>query len=70
MKKFEYKITTAKAESFYKENAKAKMENQFSLWGEEGWEMFKMEPIANGGHLTYGASTKSFVIVFKREKGE
>lgn len=70
MKKFEYKIITAKAESFYKESAKAKMENQFTQWGEDGWDMIKMEAISTGGHITLGSTTKSFVIVFKREKEE
>ncbi len=68
MKKFEYKIITIKAENLYNKSAKAKMETQFSLWGEEGWDMIKMEAISAGGHITNGSTTKSFVAVFKKEK--
>ena len=67
MKKFEYKIVTVKAENLYKKTEKSHMEDQFTLWGQEGWDMVKMEAINSGNHVTNGATTKSFVVVFKKE---
>ena len=67
MKKFEYKILTISTAHLRKKNFQAELSEKFRIWGDEGWELIKMEPISSGGFLQ-GANTSEFLIVFKKEK--
>ncbi len=70
MKKFEYKILTISVEHFRKKDFQLELNEKFGRWGEEGWELVKMEPIAKAALLLQGASTTNFLVVFKRDKIE
>lgn len=70
MKKFEYKIITISVAHFRKKDFQAELHNKFEKWGNEGWELVKMEAITTGGMLFQGATTKEFLAVFKRDKKE
>jgi len=67
MKKYEYKLLTISAIHLRKTTFQAELEENFRVWGEEGWDLVKIEPV-NGGFWTHWASTTKFFIVFKREK--
>ncbi len=68
MKKFEYKILTISVAHFKKKDFQADLNQKFKKWGNEGWELVKMEPINTGGFILQGATTEDFLTVFKREK--
>ncbi len=68
MKKFEYKILTINVAHLGRENFQVELDKKFQEWGNEGWELIKMEPISSGGFIFQGANTKEFLAVFKREK--
>lgn len=67
MKKYEYKLLTISAFHLRQSMFRAKLEEKFQQWGEEGWDLVKMEPV-QGGTWIYWASTSKFLVVFKREK--
>ena len=68
MRKFEYKLLTIRAAHLKRDNFQAELEEKFRIWGDEGWELIKMEPITSGGVFFQGANTNEFLTVFKREK--
>ena len=70
MKKYEYKIITIRAGHLDRNNFQEKLDQNFNDWGNEGWDLVKMEPITSGGLFWQGANTDKFLIVFKREKQE
>lgn len=70
MKKFEYKLLTISAAHLSKEKFQAELDEKFRRWGDQGWDLIKMEPINSTGLFSYGASTNKFIVVFKREKQE
>lgn len=70
MKKFEYKILTISAAHFRKKNFQNELDEKFEKWGNEGWELIKMEPITSGGMIFQGATTEKFLVVFIRDKKE
>ncbi len=70
MKKFEYKILTISVSHLKKSNFQAELNTKFQEWGNEGWELVKMEPITSGGLIFQGATTNEFLAVFKKEKME
>ena len=67
MKKFDYKILTISVAHFRKSSFQTELNEKFSQWGEEGWELIKMEGISSGGMGFQGATTEEFLAVFKRE---
>jgi hypothetical protein len=68
MKKFEYKLLTISVVHLRKKQFQEELDNKFNNWGEEGWELVKMEAITDSGMLNYFSSTSDFLAVFKREK--
>ncbi|NVK65115.1 MAG: DUF4177 domain-containing protein [Flavobacteriales bacterium] len=66
MKQFEYKLLTISVAHFKKEDFQKEINEKFKNWGEQGWELIKMEPITSGGVVFQG--TSEFLVVFKREK--
>ncbi len=68
MKKFEYKILTISVDHLRRENFQSELDKKFQEWGNEGWELVKMEPISSGGLFFQGNNTKEFLAVFKKEK--
>ena len=68
MKKFEYKILTLNATKLHKEELQFEIDAKFNQWGNEGWELVKMEPVNSAGLFSYGSTTRDFFVVFKREK--
>lgn len=68
MKKFEYKIITISVAHLRRKSFQAELDDKFQKWGNEGWDLVKMEPITSGGFIFQGATTESFLAVFKREK--
>lgn len=70
MKKYEYKMLTVSVAHFRKESFRAELDAKFNAWGDDGWELIKMEPITKGNFFTHGSTTEDFLIVFKREKGD
>ena len=70
MKKFEYKIITISVSHFRKKNFQTELNDKFEKWGNEGWELIKMEAISSGGIIFQGATTEEFLAVFKRDKKE
>lgn len=70
MKKFEYKIITISVSHFKSENFQTELNDKFEKWGNEGWDLIKMEAISTGGVIFQGATTKEFLTVFKRDKIE
>lgn len=68
MKKFEYKILTISVAHLKKSSFQTELNAKFQEWGNEGWELVKMEPITSGGLVFQGATTDEFLAVFKREK--
>ncbi|MEM6642562.1 MAG: DUF4177 domain-containing protein [Bacteroidota bacterium] len=67
MKKYEYKVITINAYKLDKTKFQAELQSKFEKWGEEGWDLVKMEPV-NGGMLFVRFSTTKFLVVFKRCK--
>ncbi|MEM9856565.1 MAG: DUF4177 domain-containing protein [Bacteroidota bacterium] len=68
MKKFEYKMLTISVSHLSSKNFRNELNQKFKDYGEDGWELVKMEPIVRGGMFTYGGTTKEFFTVFQREK--
>lgn len=68
MKKFEYKLLTIQAARLSRKSFQAEMDEKFRRWGYAGWELIKMEPVTSGGLFFQGATTREFLVVFKREK--
>lgn len=68
MKQFEYKLLTINAAHLSKTNFQAEINAKFRHWGNEGWELDKMEPILTGSVFTMGSRTSEFLLVLKREK--
>jgi hypothetical protein len=68
MKKFEYKLITLQAGHLSRKSFQAELDEKFRIWGDAGWELIKMEPITSGGMIFHGATTREFIVVFKREK--
>jgi hypothetical protein len=68
MKKFEYKLLTISAAHLSNDKFQAELDDKFRTWGNQGWELIKMEPINSTGWFSYGSSTDKFIVVFKREK--
>ena len=62
-----YKILTISAFHLSKPTFQAELDENFERWGEEGWELVKMEPV-NGGAWIFWGRTSKFLTVFKREK--
>jgi hypothetical protein len=70
MKKFEYKVLTISAMHLSKKTFQAELDEKFRRWGDQGWDLIKMEPVNSTGFFHYGAYTDKFIVVFKREKQE
>ena len=70
MQKFEYKLLTISASHLSKSNFQAEINAKFRHWGNEGWELVKMEPVLKSGIFSIGSYTTDFLVVFKREKTE
>lgn len=68
MKKFEYKILTINASDLGRTSFQTELNTKFQDWGEQGWDLIKMEPLNQGSYFSHGANTKAFLVVFKREK--
>ena len=68
MKQFEYKLLTIDVHHLNRSNFRSELSSDFARWGNEGWELVKMEPIVTGGFVFQGANTREFFVVFKREK--
>jgi len=68
MKKFEYKILTISVAHLVKNNFQAELNSKFDKWGNDGWDLLKMEPISSRDFLSQAASTDKFLTVFKRVK--
>lgn len=68
MNKFEYKILTISTSHLCKKSFREELDAKFNRWGDEGWELVKMEPITSGGFIFHGANTNEFLVVFKKEK--
>tara|TARA_R110001592_G_scaffold55797_1_gene170525 strand:+ start:1563 stop:1769 length:207 start_codon:yes stop_codon:yes gene_type:complete len=67
MKKYEYKLLTISAFHLRKNSFQVELEEKFQGWGDEGWDLVKMEPV-NGGSWIHWGRTSKFLVVFKREK--
>lgn len=67
MKKYEYKLLTLSAFHLNKKTFQNELEENFKQWGDEGWDLVKMEPV-NGGAWIFWGRTSKFLVVFKREK--
>lgn len=67
MKKYEYKLLTISAFHLNNRAFQVELEEKFKRWGDEGWDLVKMEPV-NGGTWIHWARTNKFLVVFKREK--
>ena len=70
MKKFEYKLLTINAAHLRRRNFQDELDIKFQGWGSQGWDLIKMEPITSGSFFFQGATTREFLVVFKREKTE
>lgn len=68
MKKFEYKLLTINASDLGKSTFQSELNEKFQDWGEQGWDLIKMEPLNQGSHYRNGSNTKAFLVVFKKEK--
>ena len=68
MKKFEYKLLTISVAHLSKNSFQGELNDKFQEWGNDGWELVKLEPISSGGVIFQGATTKKFLVVFKKEK--
>jgi hypothetical protein len=68
MKKYEYKLLTVSVAHLRKEDFQAELNTKFQEWGNEGWDLVKMEPITTGNMAFRGATTREFLVVFKRKK--
>ncbi len=51
MKKFEYKMLTISVSHLSSKNFRNELNQKFKDYGEDGWELVKMEPIVRGGML-------------------
>jgi hypothetical protein len=65
MKKFEYKVLTISAMHLSKKTFQAELDEKFRRWGDQGWDLIKMEPVNSTGFFHYGAYTDKFIVVFK-----
>ena len=70
MQKFEYKLLTINASHLSKTNFQSELNAKFRNWGNEGWELVKMEPVLKSGIFSVGSYTSDLLVVFKREKTE
>ena len=61
-------MLTISASHLRRKNFQAELDERFNNWGNEGWDLMKMEPITSGGLFWQGANTQEFLVVFKREK--
>ncbi len=70
--KWEYKIIGFSAEQWIPAGLPSDIGQRFDEWGEDGWELVRVEPILRGGwfFLGFGSFTRttSFVAYFKRPK--
>jgi hypothetical protein len=66
---FEYKIITVSVAHFSQKDFQAELSTKFNDWGEQGWDLVKMESITEGGALFQGATTTDFIVIFKRQVG-
>ena len=67
MKKFEYKLLTIDIETLNKEDLQIKLSEKFNQWGEEGWDLVKMERIESSSIFRGAGATNGFFIIFKKE---
>ena len=71
--KWEYKIVHIDARRWTATGLPNDVGQQFDRWGDEGWELVKVEPIQRGGWFLFFVGTFSltvgFVAFFKRPKG-
>ena len=65
MDKFEYKLLTISTAHLKKSVFQSELQIKFDEWGDEGWELVKMEPINDG---FWFSSTTEFFVVFRRRK--
>ena len=70
MKKFEYKLLTITITHLRRKKFQEELDKKFQTWGNKGWDLIKMEPITSGAFFFQGATTREFLVVFKREKTE
>lgn len=67
MQKFEYKTVTFASDTKHLGEDET-LTRQFNQWGEQGWELVKMEPLIKASNWHYGSKTVGFLGVFKRPK--
>lgn len=68
MKRFDYKLITISSAHLKKKDFQEELNFRFQKWGDEGWDLVKMEPIIAPSGMSYMPRTKQFLVVFKREK--
>ncbi len=70
--KWEYKIAHISTSQWSSTGLPQDVNEQFDKWGDEGWELVKVEPIHTGGLilLGFGTTTRTVALVafFKRSK--
>ncbi|MEH0155568.1 DUF4177 domain-containing protein [Limibacter armeniacum] len=70
MKKFEYKFVMISIAHLSKKSFRLELDEAFQKWGNDGWELVKMEPIPSDHIMFRDSKTDEFFTVFKREKAE
>ena len=70
--KWEYKIVHILATKWTSTGLPSDLGENFDQWGDEGWELVRIEPIHTGGWFVFGfgtaTRTQAFVAFFKRPK--
>ena len=70
--KWEYKIVYVDAARWSSTGLPAEIGQEFDRWGDEGWELVKVEPLLRGGlfALGFGSATHTAALLafFKRQK--
>ncbi|MDR1171665.1 MAG: DUF4177 domain-containing protein, partial [Bacteroidales bacterium] len=68
MKKWEYKIVYINATQQHQSGMPDDINERFDQWGNEGWELVKVEPKLTCGFWGFGSFTEGFIVFFKKEK--
>lgn len=69
--KWEYKIAYINTNKLNATSLPENLNIEFNKWGEEGWELVKVEPVIKGGYFFFlfgsFSYTESFIAFFKKE---
>ncbi|KKW11657.1 MAG: hypothetical protein UY50_C0009G0043 [Parcubacteria group bacterium GW2011_GWA2_49_9] len=67
MEKWEYKIIEPNVRGWLNRKIDSSAEPSLNELGNQGWELVAITPLAGTSASSWGSSTTSFVLIFKRK---